>query len=83
VVVLGCLFLLSGLLADRFTVLAKIMLIGGGAILLASGVYFGALSGGGARSIWALLADFGPGICAILAGVFIDRARTRTPADSA
>ena len=80
-VALGCLFLLSGLLADRFVVLAKIILIGGGVLLLASGVYFGLLSGGG-RSIWALLADFGPGICAIVAGVLIGRARTRTPADS-
>lgn len=82
-VALGCLFLLAGLLADRFVALAKIVLIGGGAILLASGVYFSLLSGGGARSIWALLADFGPGICAIAAGVLIGRARTRTPPDSA
>jgi hypothetical protein len=83
VVVLGCLFLLAGLLADRFVVLSKIILIGGGVILLASGVYFGLLSGGGARSIWAVLADFGPGVCAIAAGVLIGRARTSTPADSA
>jgi hypothetical protein len=83
VVVLGCLFLLSGLLSDRFVVLAKIVLIGGGAILLASGVYFSLISGGGPRSLWALLADFGPGMCAIVAGVLIGRARTRTPADSA
>jgi hypothetical protein len=83
VVVLGCLFLLSGLFADRFVVLSKIVLIAGGLILLASGVYFGLLSGGGARSIWAVLADVGPGICAIAAGVLIGRARTTTPPDSA
>src|SRR5918911_4954684 len=50
VVALGCLFLLAGLLADRFVVLAKIVLIGGGAILLASGGCFSLLRGGGPRS---------------------------------
>ena len=82
-VALGCLFLLSGVLAERFKVLAKIVLIAGGVILVGSGIYFSFLSGGGGRSIWAFLADVGPGICAIAAGVLIGRQRSRMPADSA
>ena len=80
-VVLGCGFLLAGLIADRWLTVSKIILFAGGVLLLASGVYFSFLSGGGPRSVWALLADFTPAVCALAAGALLGRPRTPAPAE--
>ena len=70
-IVSGAAFLLAGVLVDRHTALAKAILIVGGLGLIASGIYFGAVAGGGARSAFALLADAAPGVVAIAAGILI------------
>lgn len=75
VVVLGAAFIGAGILADTQLGLAKLILVVGGLLLLASGAYFGAFSGGGTRSIWATLADVIPGLFAIAAGVLINTPR--------
>ena len=47
-------------LANHHTLLARLMLLVVGVLLVGSGLYVGALSGRGARSAWAVLADFDP-----------------------
>lgn len=81
VVILGCAFLLAGLIADRWLIVSKIILFVGGVLLLGSGLYFSLVSGGGLRSVWALLADIAPGVCALAAGVLLGRQRGRAPVD--
>ena len=66
-VVSGCAFLLAAYLADRHQLIARVLLIVFGLALLGSGIYFGVLSGGGVRSVWALAADIGPAILALIA----------------
>jgi hypothetical protein len=67
----GAGFFFGAVLADRHTALAKVLLIGGGVLLIVSGIYFGAVAGGGTRSAFALLADLAPGLLGIAAGVLI------------
>lgn len=70
-IVVGCGFLLAAFLADRHTGIARLVLLIGGVCLVASGAYFGMLSGGGGRSLLAVVADLGPGVLAIISGLLI------------
>lgn len=76
-VLCGCAFIGAAVLADRHSVVSKILLVGGGLALLASGMYFGAVVGGGSTSALARIADFVPGILAIAAGVLIGPVQRR------
>ena len=51
-IVVGAGFFLAAILADRRTTIAKVLLIGGGALLVASGIYFGAVAGAARRARW-------------------------------
>jgi len=72
-VISGCAFLFSAYLADRHTFVARMLLLVFGLALLASGIYFGWLSGGGARGTWALIADLLPAMCALAAAATVGR----------
>jgi hypothetical protein len=74
-IVAGAVFLLSAVLVDRYTAIAKALLIGGGTLLIISGIYFGAVAGGGERSALALVADLAPGLLGLAAGVLIGPVR--------
>jgi hypothetical protein len=67
----GAAFFLGAILADRYTAVAKALLLAGGAVLLLSGIYFGAIAGGGQRSVVALAADVAPGVLGVAAGLLI------------
>ena len=73
----GAAFLLGAILADRYTVLSKALLGLGGLALIASGIYFGAISGGGSRSFWSTVADLLPGLLGLAAAVLIGPVRRR------
>ncbi|HEV7665316.1 MAG TPA: hypothetical protein VGQ62_17425 [Chloroflexota bacterium] len=70
-VLCGCGFLCAAWLADHHPFVSRILLLVGGLGLLASGLYFGAVVGGGSRSVVATLADFIPGVLALAAGFLI------------
>ena len=74
-IVAGAAFLLAAVLADSRTAIAKALLFGGGVLLIASGIYFGAVAGGGSKSALALLTDVAPGVLAMVAGFLIGRVR--------
>jgi hypothetical protein len=74
-IVAGAVFLLGAVLADRYTTIAKALLIGAGTLLIISGIYFGAVAGGGERSAVALVADLAPGLLGVAAGVLIGPVR--------
>jgi len=64
-------FLLAAYLADRHTAIARTLLIVFGVCMLASGIYFGSIAGGGGRSLLAVIADVLPSILALAAAATI------------
>jgi hypothetical protein len=74
-IVAGAVFLLAAVLVDRYTAMAKALLIGAGTLLIISGIYFGVVAGGGERSALALVADLAPGLLGVAAGVLIGPVR--------
>jgi hypothetical protein len=74
-IIAGAAFFLGAILADRYTTIAKALLLAGGLALIVSGIYFGAVAGGGSRSAIALIADVLPGILGIAAGLLIGPVR--------
>jgi hypothetical protein len=73
----GCAFLLAAIISEWYGGLAKVLLIVFGLALVASGLYFGLIAGGGGRSALATIADVLPGILALISGVTIGRVQRR------
>ena len=74
-IVVGAGFFLAAVLADSRTAIAKALLFGGGVLLIASGIYFGAVAGAARRARWRMLADVAPGVVAVVAGILIGPVR--------
>ncbi len=72
--IIGAAFIAAPFIADRSLPLARVLLIGGGVILLGSAFLFGRVFGGG---VYSAIFDLLPAILAIVAGWLVGPMRAR------